>query len=113
MTASVDPARRTELLTTVERPAPAKARLLTAREKRDTASRIVRLAIARSDLKYAAVSDKDHGQLSREIDDVEKLSFHEMVATWPPAVWRELLPLLALHFGGTSARVVTLPDVAA
>jgi hypothetical protein len=108
----VDPARRDQLLTTVDRPAPAKVAVLTPREKRDRAAQIVRLAIARSDLKYQAVSDKDHGQLSREIDDKEKLSFHEMVATWPPSVWRELIALLAVEFGGTVDRVITLKDVA-
>jgi len=100
MASIVDPTRRADRLTTVERPSSAKAQLLTAREKRDRAGRIVRLAIRRSDLKYQAVSDKDHGQLSREIDDKEKLSFHDMFATWPPAVWRELIPILALEFGG-------------
>lgn len=108
----VDPTRRDALLTTIDRPTPATVRGLTTREKRDRAAQIVRLAIARSDLKYAAVSDKDHGQLSREIDDKERLSFHDMVATWPPAVWRELIPLLALEFGGDVARVITLKEVA-
>jgi len=103
---------RAALLTTVDRPAPAKAALLTRREKRDRAASIVRLAIVRTDLKYQAVSDKDHGQLSREIDDKEKLSFHEMFATWPPSVWRELIALLAVEFGGTVDRVITLKDVA-
>jgi hypothetical protein len=106
MAAIVDPEDRLRHLTSLERPSPA---LLTAGEKRHRAGRLVRLAIARSDLKFQAVSDKDHGQLSRELDDKEKLSFHEM-CTWPPAVWRELLPLLILEFGGTSARVMTLPE---
>jgi len=109
----MDPERRADLLTTVDRPTPAKATLLTAREKRVRAGHLVRLAIRRSDLKFAAVSDKDHGQLSREIDDKEKLSFHEMVATWPPAVWRELIPILALEFGGDVQRVITMPREAA
>lgn len=108
----VDPTRRAELLTTVDRPSPAKVVVLTPREKRDQAARMVRLAIVRSDLKFHAVSDKDHGQLSREIDDKEKLSFHEMVATWPPEVWIELIALLAKHFGGDVTRVIRLRDVA-
>jgi hypothetical protein len=112
MAAIVDPSRRAELLTSVERPTAAKARLLTAREKRDRAGRLVRLAITRSDLKFAAVSDKDHAQLSRELDDKERLSFHEMFATWPPAVWRELIALLAVEFGGDVQRVITMKDVA-
>ncbi len=105
----VDPTRRADLLTTVDRPSPAKAALLTPGEKRHRAGRLVRLAITRSDLKFQAVSDKDHGQLSREIDDKEKLSFHDMFATWPPAVWRELIALLAVEFGGDVRIVVTLP----
>ena len=71
-----------------------------------------RVAITRSDLKFAAVSDKDHGQLSRMIDDKEKLSFHEMFATWPRAVWRELIPLLAEEHGFEVTRVITIRDVA-
>lgn len=108
MSAIVDPNRRTDLLTTVDRPSPAKAQLLTAGEKRHRAGRLVRLAIVRSDLKFQAVSDKDHGQLSREIDDKEKLSFHEMFATWPPAVWHELIALLALEFGGDVTTAITI-----
>jgi hypothetical protein len=112
MAPSLDPKHRDQLLTTVDRPTPAKVSVLTPREKRDRAAQVVRLAIVRSDLKFQAVSDKDHGQLSREIDDKEKLSFHEMFATWPPSVWRELIALLALEFGGTVERVITLKDVA-
>lgn len=108
MSRSIDPAQRADLLTAVDRPSPAKAHLLTAREKREQAGRIVRLAIARSDLKFQAVSDKDHGQLSREIDDKEKLSFHEMFATWPPAVWRELIALLAVEFGGAVETTISI-----
>jgi len=96
----MDATRRAELLTTVDRAAPVKASILTDGEKRAHAGRMLRRAISSSDLKYAAVSDKDHAQLSREIDGKEKLSFHEMVACWPPAVWVELLPILAVHFGG-------------
>jgi len=110
MSPIVDPARRADLLTSLDRPSPVKVRLLTAGEKRHRAGRLVRLAITRSDLKYAAVSDKDHGQLSREIDDKEKLSFHDMFATWPPAVWRELIALLAVEFGGDVTRVITMRD---
>jgi len=110
MSGIVDPARRADLLTAVDRPSPAKAHLLTPREKRHRAGRIVRLAITRSDLKFAAVSEKDHGQLSREIDDKEKLSFHEMFATWPAVVWLELIALLAVEFGGTSKRVITIQE---
>jgi hypothetical protein len=110
MSSIVDSARRADLLTTVDRPSPVKATLLTPREKRHRAGRLVRLAITRSDLKFQAVSEKDHGQLSREIDDKEKLSFHEMFATWPPAVWRELIALLALEFGAEVSRVITMPE---
>jgi hypothetical protein len=112
MAAIVDPTRRAELLTTVDRPSPAKAQVLTQREKREKAGRIVRLAITRSDLKFQAVSDKDHGQLSRMIDDKEKLSFHEMFATWPDSVWRELIAILAVEFGGEVTRVITIRESA-
>jgi hypothetical protein len=112
MSPIVDPARAAELLTTVDRPSPAKASLLTLGEKRHRAGRLVRLAIVRSDLKFQAVSDKDHGQLSREIDDKEKLSFHEMYATWPPEVWRELIALLAAEFGGDVQTVITIRRIA-
>jgi hypothetical protein len=58
-----------------------------------------------------AVCAKDPGQLSRQIDDQEKLSFHEMFATWAPEVWRELIPLLAVEFGGdVSRRVITFRE---
>lgn len=109
---SMDPERKAELLTTVDRATPVKVVTLTPGEKRQRAGRLIRLAIARSDLKYQAVSGKDHGQLSREIDDKEKLSFHEMFADWPPAVWHELLALLVVEFGGDVSRVMTLKDVA-
>lgn len=112
MAESMTQPRLNSLLTNVDRPSPAKARLLTQREKRAKAARMVRLAITRSDLKLQAVSDKDHGQMSREIDDKEKLSFHEMVASWPPAVWRELIALLALEFGGEVERVVRFKESA-
>jgi hypothetical protein len=107
----MDPVRRADLLTTVDRPSPAVVRTLTPGEKRHRAGRLVRLAITRSDLKFEAVSPKDHGQLSRELDDKEKLSFHEMFATWPPAVWHELIALLAVEFGGDVERVITLRDL--
>ena len=110
MSPIVEPTRRADLLTSVDRPSPAKAHLLTPGEKRDKAGRMVRLAIARSDLKFQAVSEKDHGQLSRELDDKERLSFHEMFATWPPAVWHELIPLLAAEFGWRIQRVLTSPE---
>jgi hypothetical protein len=87
-------AERLRHLTNVDRPSPAKADLLTARER---AARIVRQAIARSGHLPKEIADKDHGQFSRECDGKEKLSFHEMVAEWPADVWRELLPLIALE----------------
>lgn len=99
MPATLPQAERLSLLNSVETPSPLKVSVLTTREKREEAAGILRVAIARSDLKLNAVSDKDHGQLSREIDDKEKLSFHEMYATWPKAVWRELIPELAAKFG--------------
>lgn len=110
MSPIVDPTRRTDLLTSLDRPSPVKVAILTPGEKRHRAGRLVRLAITRSDLKFQAVSEKDHGQMSREIDDKEKLSFHEMFATWPPAVWRELIALLAVEFGGEVSRVITIRD---
>ena len=64
----MDATRRAELLTTIDRAAPVKASILTDGEKRAYAGRMLRRAISSSDLKYAAVSDKDHAQLSREID---------------------------------------------
>jgi hypothetical protein len=112
MAPSLDPTPRADPLTRVVRPRPAKAALLTVSEKRQRAGRLVRLAITRSDLKFQAVSPKNHGQLSREITGQEHLSFHEMFATWPPAVWRELIALLAVEFGGEVSRVITLKDVA-
>lgn len=107
---SLPQSRRAALLTKVDRPSPAHAHLLTRCEKRAKAARIVRLAITRSDLKLAAVSDKDHGQLSRELDDKEKLSFHEMFATWPPEVWRQLIALLAVEFGGSVEQVIKIRE---
>lgn len=93
MNRSMTHQQRSDLLTTLDRPSPVKAGLLTAREK---GPRIVRAAMSRSGLLLKEITDKDHGQASRECDGKEKLDFHEMVATWPAAVWVELLPLIAL-----------------
>lgn len=84
-----------DLLTALEKPAPAKANLPLTR--RETAADVLRLAVRKSDLLLKQIGD--HGQISRQIAGVENLSFHHMFATWPPEVWRELLPLLALEFG--------------
>lgn len=112
MSSSLPQGDRARHLTQIDRPSPAKAQLLTAREKREKAARLLRTAITRSDLKLMAVCDKDHGQLSREIDDKEKLSFHEMYARWDAAVWIELIPLLAKEFGMEVERVIRLKEVA-
>src|SRR2546430_2082175 len=96
MTPIVDPARRAALLTSVDSPSPAKADLLTDREK---AAHLVRRGIALSGYDAKQISDKDHGQFSREVDGKEKLSFHEMVATWPPEVLREIALLLLVLAG--------------
>lgn len=94
---SVHQNRRASLLTDVERPSPAKAGLLTRRESVGPGPQIVRMGITKSGLLLKQVTEKDHGQASREIDGKEKLDFHEMIATWPPEVWCELLPLIALE----------------
>jgi len=102
--ASMHPSRRVNLLTSVEKPTPAKANLSLTR--RETAARVLRQAVRRSDIKLASIGD--HGQVSRQIDDKENLSFHAMFATWPVAVWVELIPLLAEQFGYEVERVVRL-----
>jgi len=105
MAAIVDPARRADLLTTLERPVPAPRDGLTGREQ---GARIVRRGIALSGLIPKQISDKNHGQFSRECDGKEKLSFHEMVATWPPAVLREIALLLLEAGGADVSTVVTM-----
>ena len=110
MSHTVKQARLTALLTAVDRPSPAKAQLLTAREK---GPQIIRAAIARSGLLLKQITDKDHGQASREIDAKEKLDFHEMVEAWPVEVWKELLPLLAVSVCGDAfevERAVTIKE---
>lgn len=92
-------------LTALEKPSPAKAKL--ALTRRETAAGCLRLAVRRSDLLLKQIGD--HGQISRQITGVENLSFHHMFATWPPEVWRELLPLLALEFGGEVNTTIQLP----
>lgn len=94
---SVQQSRRQALLTNVDRPSPARAGLLTRRENVGPGPQIARAAITKSGLLLKQVTEKDHGQASREIDGKEKLDFHEMIATWPPEVWCELLPLIALE----------------
>jgi hypothetical protein len=104
----LDPTGRADLLTTIE-PSPAKARLLTDREK---GARLVRRGIALSGLASKQISEKDHGQFSRECDGQEKLSFHEMVATWPPAVMREIALLLLERAGAEVVTTITVRRIA-
>lgn len=112
MSATMHPQRRADLLTSVDRPSPAKAQLLTAREKREECARLLRLAIARRDLKLAAVCDKDHGQLSREIDDKEKLSVHEIYARWSEEVQLEFVTLWAVKLGAQVERTIRIKETA-
>jgi len=87
----------------VTMPSPATSRgLLPDPEK---GARLVRRGIALSGLQSKQITDKDHGQFSRECDGKEKLSFHEMVATWPRAVLREI-GLLLLEGGGADVETV-------
>jgi len=94
-------ARSTALsrLNTVGKLQPAKAKLTD--HAIVTAANLVKLAIARSGIQSKALGD-DKAQTSKKISGLtdHKLWFHEMVADWPPAVWRELLPLLALEVCG-------------
>ena len=98
------PPHRHDLLTAIDRPSPVKVELLTGREK---GARIVRRGIALSGLESKQISDKDHGQFSRECDGKEKLSFHEMVSSWPPEVMREIAALVLLECGGTDVSMAT------
>jgi hypothetical protein len=95
MSQTVGQSPKADLLTALEKPSPAKANLPLTR--RETAADVLRLAVRKSDLLLKQIGD--HGQISRQIAGVENLSFHHMFATWPPEVWRELLPLLAVEFG--------------
>ncbi len=99
---------RQALLTGVEKPTAAKAKLTLTR--RETATVLLRRAVRKSDVLLKTIGD--HGQISRQIDDKENLSFHHMVATWPPEVWRELLPLLAVEFGGEVTTAITMRWIA-
>lgn len=97
--ASMHPSRRVNLLNTVGRPEPAKAKLSDNGVVR--AANLVKLAIARSGVQSKALGD-DKAQTSKKLSGVtdHKLWFHEMVADWPVEVWRELIPLLALEVCG-------------
>lgn len=103
MSDSLSRAARLGHLTNSAKPSPAHAGLLTRRER---GSRMVRAGISRSGLLLKEITDKDHGQASREIDGKEKLDFYEMVEKWPAAVWVELLPLIALEVCPGQFRVV-------
>ncbi len=107
---SMSSARRATLLTSVDRPSPAKAELLTSREKREECAHLLRKAIARADVKLAAVCNKDHGQLSREIDDKEKLSVHELFARWSPEVQLEFVTLWLAALGAEVERTVRIRE---
>jgi len=92
MSVSLPAPRCADLLQSLERPHCAKAKLdLNQVEK---AAALLRAAIRRSG-HLEKVCGNDAGQLSRKLDGKEKLWFHEMVATWPPDVWCELLVVLA------------------
>lgn len=112
MSASMSPARRSSLLTSVDRPSPAKAQLLTVREKRDECAHLLRKAIAKADIKLEAVCDKDHGQLSREINDKEKLSLHEVFARWSPDVQLEFVTLWLAALGANVERTIRIRESA-
>lgn len=106
MATSMRQSRLDSLLTKVEKPHMVKANVdLTRRER---AARVLRKAVRRSDVLLKEIGD--HGQVSRQIDDKENLSFHHMFATWPVEFWLELLPLLALEFGGEVDRVIKMPE---
>lgn len=95
MSATLPQPSRAGLLTRVESTKKPTAKvILTPREK---SPRLVRKAISKSGLLLKEITDKDHGQASREIDAKEKLDFHEMVEKWPAEVWCELIPILALE----------------
>lgn len=104
--AMMDPARRTALLTSVEKPRAAKAKVHLTR--REVAARVLRQAVRRWDGKLSDIGD--HGQVSRQIDDKENLSFHHLFAVWPPEFWVELIPLLAREFGGEVSRDIRMPE---
>jgi len=100
--------QRQAFLTSVEKPTAVKAKLPLTR--RETAGRLLRKAVRKSDMLLKQIGD--HGQISRQIDGVENLSFHHMFATWPPEVWCELIPLLAAEFGGEVTTTITMKKVA-
>lgn len=101
-------ARKAELLTSVEIVGKPKAKATLTR--RETASRMLRLAVRRSDIKLAVIGD--HGQVSRQIDDKENLSYHHMFATWPPEVLRELIALWAVELGGKVEKTIRMRESA-
>lgn len=107
--AIMHPTRRAALLTHVEKaPKPMAKTILTRRE---TASHLLRKAARKWDGKLAEIGD--HGQISRQMDDKENLSFHAMFANWPPEYWRELVLLLAVEFGLTvEEKVVRISETA-
>lgn len=96
MNAMMHPTRRDALLNTVGKAQPAAAKLPDNEVVR--AANLLKLAIARSGIQSKALGD-DKAQTSKKVSGVtdHKLWFHEMLATWPPEVWCELLPLIALE----------------
>lgn len=62
------------------------------------AARILDLAITRSGILKKELGD-DKPQITKRLkgDSPDKLWFHEMLTMWPPEVWCELLPLIALE----------------
>lgn len=95
MPISMHASRREALLTQVENTPKAMAK--GALTRRETASALLRKASRKWDGKLAEIGD--HGQISRQMDDKENLSFHHMVATWPAEYMRELVLLLAVYYG--------------
>lgn len=103
---SMSQARRADLLTSVENVKHPMAKVVLTR--RETAARALRKAVRRSDVKLDEIGD--HGQVSRQIDDKENLSFHHVFAAWPREVWVELIPLLAAEFGYEVQRVLKMKE---
>jgi len=93
MSPTITADRRADLLDSLERPKCAKAK--PDLKELEKAAQILKAAIDRSGYLQKQCGNHGEAQIARQIDGKEKLWFHEMVATWPPEVWRELLIVLA------------------
>src|SRR5689334_18836471 len=106
--------RRDALLNSVRSPEPVRAKLDV--NEVHSASRLLRLAIARTGMSHKEAMDalgiEHKSEFSQMLDGTRKIWVHQMLRPEAAAIWKELLIIAACEAGCEVERVIRIKETA-